>query len=395
MLKMAKKYRPKGEGAMYQLPNGKWRGRIDIGIDENGKRKTKDVYGNSKREVAEKIQAVKYQIFSGSFVDNSSITVYHLAKQIIDDDYNQGEIKESTYYRNLEIVKRLKSIYNTPLQDCTETQIKAFLLSRSKGYSQSVISKDFGLLKRTFKEAVRRGIINKNPMEYMRCPKSKKANVKTRALAVEEQQRLVTALKTKDIRYNRQMLLSMFTGMRMGEVNALKINDINFNFNSITVRRTISRGDGNALFIADSPKTDAGNRVIRFDEALKAFLLECVSGKKGNDLIFTDNKGGLISTNEVNLSLKRVLEKYDILDETIEGKVTQHSLRHTFATRCIEGGMTANTLQKILGHTDIKITMNTYTDVFAQFELENLEKVSSYMSSQGISINREKEKTAC
>lgn len=387
---MAKKYRPKGEGSIIQLSNGKYRGRIDVGIDENGKRKSKDVYGKTKKEVTEKLQAVKYQIFSGTFLDNSTITIYQLAKQIIDDDFNQGFVKESTYYRNLEIVKRLKAIYNTPLQDCTETQIRAFLLQRVE-YSQSIISKDFGLLKRTFKEAVRREIINKNPMEYMRCPKSKKVHEKTRALTVEEQQHLVNVLKTEDIKYSRQMLLSMFTGMRMGEVNALRVSDINFTFNTIAVKRTISRTDGNTIKIDDSPKTFAGNRIIRFDEALKVFLLDCVTGKAGGDLLFTTAKGELISTNMINLSLKRVLEKYSIVDNSVEGKITQHSLRHTFATRCIEGGMTANTLQKILGHTDIRITMNTYCDVFARFELENLEKVSTYMSGLGIGLNSESE----
>ena len=86
------------------------------------------------------------------------------------------------------------------------------------------------------------------------------------------------------------------------------------------------------------------------------------------------------------MELKRVLEKYNIIDDTIKGKVSCHSLRHTYATRCIEAGMQPKVLQKLLGHTDIKITLNTYCDAFDNFRDENIEKLNKYLEQNGINI---------
>ena len=368
-----------GSHTVYYVPEKKlWRGQICIGYDKNGKQKRKSVYAKTKKEASDKLKQIEYDIHTGSFTDKSEITIYHLAKQIIDDAYNLNEKKESTYFRDLATLDSLSDISGMPLQTATEIQLKDFLLKQIK-YSQSTINKQFQMLKYTFREAKKRKIIIDNPMEDMKKPKSRKAKEKVRALTVDEQKRLFEVLTTKDINYREQMMLSMLTGMRIGEINALEVKDVNFDFNTIHINKTISRGERGQAILSNSAKTEAGSRTIPINDRVKRILMDCIQNKT-EGLVFT-RKGKLVTTSQVNCQYIRVMQKYNIIDDNIPGRVDLHSLRHTYATRCIEGGVQPKVLQKLLGHTDISITLNTYCDAFDAYTNANLDLANRYMDS--------------
>ncbi len=389
---MAKR-QTKGSGTIYYDKKKKlFIGQITSGYDENGKRKRKTVSGKTKSEVQAKIKNISFQIFTGTFVDKSEITIYHLAKQTLLDKLNQNEIQDATYFRHLETLKILKPIYNTTLQTTTEFQLQAFF-NDCLTYSQSTINKLYTLLSNTFNEARKRKIISDNPMEFIKRPKSKQKKEAVRALTREEQKKLTHILLTEDINYSQQMLLSMASGLRMGEINALSVEDINFKHNCYYVHKTISRGSKGEAMLNEKTKTEAGTRNIPMTAEVRELLCEAI-GTKTSGLIFTHNDK-LITTNQVNAQFNRILKKYDILDNSIkEGKVDLHSLRHTFGTRCVEAGMPPEVLKELMGHTDITVTMNTYFYATNEHITNNLKRVESILSNDGLSIAHSRDKGA-
>lgn len=241
------------------------------------------------------------------------------------------------------------------------------------------------MLKLAFNEAMKKKIITENPMLNVRKPRSKQKKIKVRALTLEEQKKLLNVLKTEKVQYGEQMLISMFTGMRIGEVNALEVKDVDFKKLTISVNKTVSRGMCKKTTVSDSAKTKAGTRTVYINNEVAELLKRCI-GEKKSGYIFTSSTGTIITTQQVNTHYTNVLNQYNIINKKIEGKVTLHSLRHTYATRCIESGMPAKVLQYILGHTDIRITLDTYCDVFESFSNENIIRADAYLKEHQIAI---------
>jgi integrase len=221
-------------------------------------------------------------------------------------------------------------------------------------------------------------------MRGMKKPKSNKATRKVRALTVEEQTRFVQVMNDQErgCRYWEQMMLMLSTGMRMGEINALDVHDVNLTFRTVNVRRTVTKDQTDHAVIGTKTKTYAGQRLLSLTDAPYRILSEYMERWQPNrlDLLFYDFKGHkVLTTSQVNLQFQRILKKYNVLDPSIPGVVSLHSLRHTYATRCIESGMPAKVLQKRLGHANIETTLNTYCDVFSDYEQKYTEAADAYI----------------
>lgn len=355
-----------------------------------GETKRKSFYGKTKGEVDQQIKDFKRRLKAGEFKlpepaeIAETVTLHELAEQIIEDQHDLNEISDSSYDRKCETLKKLSPIGNVRIKDLTEDMIRKFLITQMS-YSQSIINKVYQMLKGTLDEAVRKKYITEHPMISIKKPKSKQEKVKVRALTLAEQADLLEILKTKHFIYGDQMLLSMFTGMRMGEVNALDIRDIDFKHGVITVNKTVSLNTYKVEYIRKRTKTAAGMRRLKVNDEVLAFLRKVI-GDRTEGRVFSTRQGGIVSTGKVSNAYSRLLKQYDVLDPYVEGKVDLHSLRHTYATRCIEGGMPPQVLKKILGHTDITVTMNTYCDTFDAYAEENVVKADSYMKDKNLSI---------
>lgn len=378
-----KKRRPRGFGTVYYVESRKrYAGQILLEIDGQKKRKT--VYGKTKAEAKNKLRELQIQALAGNLhLKHSPLTttVYELAEKLIERQYALNEIRDSSYHRKMETLKMLGGLSNTPIRDVTEDMIVSFLRTKID-YSQSTINKMYQLLGTVFKKAIKERIITENPLNDIPYPKSKQKQIPVRALTLSEQEKLLHVLLTEDIKYSEIMLLSLYTGMRIGECCALTVEDINLIEKTITVSKTVARGELGNHTVHDT-KTQAGMRTIWISDSMSQLLSYVINTQKSGYLFLSSNNN-LLTTQQVNYYYTLALRNYDIVDNTIFGKVTLHSLRHTFATRCIESGMPPVVLQTLLGHTDIKITMNTYCSVSEQYSKEQLSSVTRYLNTHNI-----------
>lgn len=378
------KKRTYGRGSIYYVERRKcYCGQVFVDIG-NGQTQRKTVYGNTQRAVKDKMLEMQYQSKAGAFIHKEKSTIYTMASNLIEEQFALNEIRQTSYDRKIETLKSIKAIYDIDIDEVSVEMLKSFFISIID-YSQSYLNKVYQLLNVVFNEAQRRGMIENNPLSNIKKPKSKQEVIKVRGLTIDEQKRLLEVLKTEKYTHSQQMLLAMFTGMRMGEVNALYVEDIDFENSLINVHRSVGRGKNGTTAINNTTKTKAGTRTLKINSELIQFLRKCIGDKK-QGLIFVSKNNNPINTCQVNYQYMKILKRYSIIDKNVQGKVDLHSLRHTYATRCIESGMPAKVVQKLLGHTDISITLDTYCDVFDKYADDNLQIADTYMSANNISI---------
>ena len=383
---MKKQKKENGSGT-FRIVNGKYNYRFFY-IDEFGEKKRKSFSGVTKDECLQRAEEFLEKQEKRAAAVDPDITIPELLRRKYEEDYAMNFVGEQGYARNLGGIALLErsGFGKMPIVDITEMQIKAFLRSMTK-YSDSVIKKTYQQLTAAFKVAVEKGVVERNPMDAsdIRRPKSSKKPKDVRGLTQEEQVRFLEALRDFKVPRNRneyklQLLIELYSGMRMGEINALKPENIDFENGLIHVRSTVSRGLEYRVFIKKGAKTDAGVRDIPINKALEPVLQEAMERKRRNPLglVFYDHlKNDLITTSQVNCFFHRICKKAGI---SVRG---QHALRHTFATRCIEADVPPVVLKKWLGHKNIHMTLDIYADVFDSMHNSAMEKFEGHVLDMG------------
>jgi len=390
------KKRGNGEGTIFKREiKGKtyWIAEYTIEMyDKNGKRKRKTISGKTRQEVKLKLEKVITELNTNTYVDKSKITFYQIAKEFIDTGYEMNKLKPSSYQRKLNTLKSISTHYiaNMELQKITEKDLKDFFAYITK-YSNSTIAKIYGIVNNTFKIAVRRNILRFNFLDdqiEFSIPYSNNRDKKVSAFTIEEQKKLIIALKETTCRYKHQFLISLFTGMRMGEINALDLDDIDFENKIIHIRRTITRGLDERAMVGSYTKTKSGTRDIIMDSNVEAIFREYLSSsyyyKNDLHLLFCNSRKQCISTDATNMMFKYICEQYNIGNGSA---MHQHMLRHTYATRCIESGMPASVLAKIMGHANVSTTLNVYCEVFDKFKQSHIDLSLNYLKENDLLIN--------
>ncbi len=365
----------------------KWRCAYYIFDKYTMKEKRKYKSFLTEQEAKDFLTSIQYQKGNNLFIQDNGIQISKLMREIAKRKLNMNLIGERSYKRIDETINTIEksSLSKKNIMDITTDEIQEYLGSL-KEYSTSTIKKIKEQFSQAFREALNKGYIMRNPMYGVITPKSNKRPKDVRALTIEEQQDLTNYLlniPTSDEPNKLIYLIQMYLGLRIGEVLALKNTDINLHKNLISVNKTLTTDLKGKIITKPIPKSVAGIREIPIPAFIRDEVITQMQKATNNkdNLLFVNSKGEFLRPSTVNDKLKQLLKKMDITG------ISNHSLRHTYATRCIEAGMRSVALQRLMGHSDVSITLNTYTSVFDKYKESELEKVNNYYMNNEIVVD--------
>ena len=330
-----------------------------------------DRFGRRKSKRFKKLQECRQWIADATYIDEHS-DLENATDMLVDAwfeywiDLKKKTVRPNTvrnyserYERNIKNVIGNKLLTEVKPIHCQ----KIFSDMADEGYKTTTIYQTRIALYNMLEFAKENEVIITNP-----CKKSVKSDIgkpsdKKEALTIDDQRRFLAAAKGQSYEYQYRFALQ--TGLRTGELVGLKWEDINFEMKTLTIERSMEFRYKVGEWRVGPPKSRSGYRTIPFtDEAICILKAQKeknrklkVIDKEWADTVFLCRKGQPVKNSTYDTALFKICDKAGIK------RFSMHVLRHTFATRCIEGGMMPKTLQKILGHSNIGITMNLYVHI--------------------------------
>lgn len=370
----------KGE-SIFKRKDGRWEGRYIKDRDQNGRAIYGYVYGRTYGSTREKMHQVMAGIQISAKPAMEPVTAVMsfgaLSERWLMERH--VNVKESTYikYRNLlnyYIIPQLGRVTAAQISVDTLNTFYAWLLSEGGRNKQGLSAKTVSDVFAVVRSVMRFAKIQEIPMKCTGSEVTVRSSHKELCiLSIHEQNTLVEYLIAHPSNRNLGIILCLYTGMRLGELCALRWEDFSVRENTIYIHQTMQRLqiEGNpekkTAIIVTPPKSLSSNRIIPIPPVLQPMLedFRC--------------EGGYILTDGENYVEPRTMENHfkRVLRQAMLPAVNFHCLRHTFATRCVEAGFDIKTLSEILGHSSITITMNRYVHPTMQMKRENMDRLSS------------------
>lgn len=276
------------------------------------------------------------------------------------------------YHRNIEPVIGEKILNTVNTIHCQTIMNKM----SDEGYRTTTIYQTRIALYNMLDYAYQNDVILKNP-----CNKMVKSDVgqpsdKKQALTIEQQKNFCNIIIGNTYEYQYRFLLQ--TGLRTGEMVGLKWSDVDFEKRTLTISRSVEYRHSTGEWRIGEPKSKSGYRTIPLtDEAVSILKLQKQKNNSFSliqiewaEFVFLCKKGTPVKNTTYDTMLFKLCDKANI------PRFSMHVLRHTFATRCIEAGMKPKTLQTILGHSNIGITMNLYVHTTEEEKHKEIDKIA-------------------
>lgn len=366
-----------GEGSINRYKNG-WRGTITVGRDMKGKLIRKQFYGKTKKEVIGKIDSYKSDLVKGLDFHNDNYNVKDFLLYWL-NDYKKVELADSTFNLYSTFINKylIPAIGNIKLKDLKPHHIQSFYNKSIENGDMSVsyVHKIHKMLKSAIYYAHNHSYIMHIPVKNISLPKPKEKK-QIRAFTEEEQQILLKEFNNH--KYGLLFKLTLGTGLRLGEVIALRWSDINSNILTVSKMMKRSYSENKEIWIEGCVKTQSSNRDIPIPlNILKELnLLKNTKNILDDEYIFVDSNGKPFKNDTIRKSFSILLNNLKIENASF------HTLRHTYATRLFENKVPLKTVSILLGHADINITANVYTHVLDNEKLKAVDAINYIFKEQ-------------
>ena len=334
---------------IYKRKDGRWEGRYKCGYDDTGKARYRSVYAQTYQEVREKLTKLKN--VAAKAVSSGKKTVRELFEEWL--TAVRLKVKPSTYScYNMKVVKHILPVFGGLLYEkLTVSSIHDFIQMKLKNGLSAKYIGDIIIVFKSMARYISKVHSYANPLENVIMPKKEQNH--RQLLSKTEQEKLCRFVLNNPDNTKMGVLLSYYAGLRIGEVCGLKWCDIDLNKGVLVVKRTVQRiyENGSTRVIIGSPKSKSSIRTI----PLPKFLIDILKQFKNVDSAFVlSGTEKPVEPRTVQYRFKALLKKVNL------PSINYHSLRHMFATNCIELGFDVKTLSEILGHSSAEITLNRY-----------------------------------
>lgn len=372
----------KGEN-IYKRKDGRWEGRYTIGRTIEGKIIYKSIYGHSYLEVKEKLIIQKSMYQKDNVIISNKMIITTISKEWL--TFIREHVKESSFIKYNNIIENyiIVNLGNLKIKDLNIEYINLFILNLKKGggkkkkqLSIKTVADIFSVLKQILKYAERVYQINICDLSGLKI-KLKKQPIKI--LTQDECKILIKYLVKYANKINIGILLALFTGIRIGELCALKYKNILFDEAIMIISETLQRiqkKDHKSLkktkIIITTPKTMSSIRKIPIPLSILPLIVKVYSN--GSGFLLTGDENKFIEPRTIQNRFRK------ILNETKISQINFHILRHTFATQCLINGMDIKSLSEILGHANVNITLDKYVHPSFEEKRRNMNKLGEYLT---------------
>ena len=361
--------------------------------DKMTKKQLKPLYGKSKEQLDMKVEAFNNRRMLK--ICNDDITLSDYVLNWLDNVHsvNKKPLTMERYYSTYENYIENSDIGKVKLKDLRIEFFQDWYNKLKETKSESIVKSLHKIISPALRYAAKTKRIEENYAEYIIVPQDTSIEKLTRKkrtpapLTLEQHLKFVDYLETHNALHAALYITAVDTGIRQGELFALKLNDLDFDNDTISVTKTYAyvkdRKTKKMVGVVTLPKSKKSIRVLHMPSHTKYALLKHINILKekmikigvrleDESLVFCTSIGTYLdATNERN-NLKDVYEKLGI-----SRTHTFHDLRHTYATRLFELGEAPKTVQELLGHANVNITLNTYTHVLDKLKKNTVTKIDN------------------